>query len=203
MRKPGSRIPAGVLKDTAQDLVYRVIPERSVAEVHQAIEAALVEARRVGVTSLEDMNLDPKTLRIYQELLREGKLTARINGRWVMSRWRELADMGITRNFTNNHWIKVGGLKELVDGSLGSSTALFFEPYLQDSSTSGIYMTQPSVLKRNILGADSAGLHLAIHAIGDRANSELLDLFEEAIKTNGTRDRRFRIEHAQRPSSMA
>lgn len=194
--RSGSRIPAGVLKDTAQELVYRVIPERSVAEVHQAIEAALVEARRVGVTSLEDMNLNPKTLRIYQKLLREGKLTARINGRWAMSRWRELADLGITGNF-NNHWIKIGGLKEYVDGSLGSSTALFFEPYVQDPSTSGVYTTRPEVLKRNILEADRAGLHLAIHAIGDRANSELLDMFEGAIKTNGTRDRRFRIEHAQ------
>jgi len=197
VRKPGSRVPAGVLKDTAQEMVYRVIPERSVAEVRQAIGAALAEARRVGVTSLEDMNLNPRTLRIYQDLLREGKLTARINGRWAMSRWRELADMGITRNFTNNDWIKIGGLKEYVDGSLGSSTALFFEPYIQDPSTSGVYTTPPAVLKRNILEADRAGLHLAIHAIGDRANSELLDIFEEAINTNGRRDRRFRIEHAQ------
>ncbi len=197
VRKPGSRVPAGVLKDTAQEMVYRVIPERSVTEVRQAIGAALAEARRVGVTSLEDMNLNPRTLRIYQDLLREGKLTARINGRWAMSRWRELADMGITRNFTNNDWIKIGGLKEYVDGSLGSSTALFFEPYIQDPSTSGVYTTRPAVLKRNILEADRAGLHLAIHAIGDRANSELLDIFEEAINTNGRRDRRFRIEHAQ------
>ena len=197
VRKPGSRVPAGVLKDTAQEMVYRVIPERSVTEVRQAIGAALAEARRVGVTSLEDMNLNPRTLRIYQDLLREGKLTARINGRWAMSRWRELADMGITRNFTNNDWIKIGGLKEYVDGSLGSSTALFFEPYIQDPSTSGVYTTPPAVLKRNILEADRAGLHLAIHAIGDRANSELLDIFEEAINTNGRRDRRFRIEHAQ------
>lgn len=197
VRKSGSRVPAGVLKDSAQDLVNRVIPERSIAEVRQAIDAALTEARRVGVTSLEDMNLNPKTLRIYQELLREGKLTARINGRWAMSRWRELADLGMSRNFSNNHWIKMGGLKEYVDGSLGSSTALFFEPYVQDPSTSGVYTTRPAVLKRNILEADRAGLHLAIHAIGDRANSELLNLFAETIKTNGPGDRRFRIEHAQ------
>lgn len=197
VRRPGSQIPAGVLKDNAQDLVNDVIPEPSVEEGRQAIEAALAEARRVGVTSLEDMNLNPKSLRIYQDLLREGKLTARINGRWQMSRWRELADMGITRNFSNNHWIKIGGTKAYVDGSLGSSTALFFDPYVQDPSTSGIYMTKPSALKRDALAADSAGLHLAIHAIGDRANSELLDLFAEAIKRNGARKRRFRIEHAQ------
>jgi predicted amidohydrolase YtcJ len=197
VRKPGSRIPAGVLKDTAQDLVTRVIPPPSPAEVRQALEAALGHARALGVTSLEDMNLNSGTLRLYQELHREGKLTARINGRWPLSRWRELADLGITRNFRNEDWIKIGGLKEYVDGSLGSSTALFFDPYVQDPTTSGVYTTPPSVLRSNIMAADSAGLHLAIHAIGDRANSELLDIFGEVISKNGQRDRRFRVEHAQ------
>ncbi|MFQ5675590.1 MAG: amidohydrolase [bacterium] len=197
VRKPGSRVPAGVLKDTAQDLVRRVIPEPSTAEVRQAIEAALVEARRVGVTSLEDMNLTPQTLRIYQELYREGKLTARINGRWLRREWRQLRDMGIMRNFSNNHWITIGGLKAYMDGSLGSSTALFFEPYVQDPSTSGVYTTPLETLREDILGADRAGIHLAVHAIGDRANSELLDLYAEAIKVNGPGERRFRIEHAQ------
>lgn len=124
VRKPGSRAPAGVLKDTAQNLVTRVIPQPGDAEMRQAIEAALGRAREVGVTSLEDMNLSPETLRIYQEFHREGKLTARINGRWPLSHWRDLADLGIMSNFQNEYWIKVGGVKEYVDGSLGSSTAL-------------------------------------------------------------------------------
>lgn len=124
-------------------------------------------------------------------------MTARINGRWPLSHWRDLADLGIMSNFQNEYWIKVGGVKEYVDGSLGSSTALFFDPYVRDSSTSGVYTTPPEVLLRNILSADSAGLHLAIHAIGDRANSELLDIFDEVISENGPKDRRFRVEHAQ------
>ncbi len=197
VRKPGSNEPSGVLKDTAQDLVYRVIPPRSEIEIRGALEAALAEARRVGVTSLQDMNLNPTTLRIYQELLHEEKLTARIDGRWTLKRWHELADMGIIKNFRDQNWIKIGGLKEYVDGSLGSSTALFFEPYVQDPSTRGVYTTQPAELKRNILEADRAGLHLAIHAIGDSANSVLLDIFAEAIQKNGPVDRRFRVEHAQ------
>lgn len=197
VRKAGSQEPAGVLKDTAQELVYRIIPPANETEIRQALEAALAEARRVGVTSLGDMNLNPTTLRIYQNLLQEGKLTARINGHWTMKRWRELSDLGLMKNFTNQDWIKVGGLKEFVDGSLGSSTALFFEPYVQDPSTRGVYTTPLAELKRNIMEADRAGLHLAIHAIGDSANSVLLDIFDEVIKKNGTKDRRFRVEHAQ------
>ena len=115
----------------------------------------------------------------------------------VLKRWHELADMGIIKNFRDQNLIKIGCLKEYVDGSLGSSTALFFEPYVQDPSTRGVYTTQPAELKRNILEADRAGLHLAIHAIGDSANSVLLDIFAEAIQKNGPRDRRFRVEHAQ------
>ncbi len=197
VRKPGSKIPAGVLKDEAQALVYRIIPNPSEAELRQAIEAALAEARRVGVTSLKDMNLNPSNLRIYQDLLQEGKLTARLDGHWPLSRWKELAEMGIKQNFSDQNWIKIGGVKAFVDGSLGSSTALFFEPYVQDATTSGVYVTQPDVLKQNILAADNAGLHVAVHAIGDKANSVLLDIYAEVIKKNGHRDRRFRIEHAQ------
>jgi hypothetical protein len=197
VRKPGSREPAGVLKDTAQALVQRVIPPPTEDEMRQAIEAALAEARRLGVTSFTDMNLDPATLRIYQNLLAAGKLTARVDGRWALERWKELADLGIMKNFENQHWIKIGGLKAFVDGSLGSSTALFFDPYVQDPNTRGIYLTAPGDLERNILAADKAGLHIAVHAIGDKANSDLLDMFAKAIKETGPRERRFRIEHAQ------
>ncbi|HXF05299.1 MAG TPA: amidohydrolase [Blastocatellia bacterium] len=197
VRKPGTREPAGVLKDAAQDLVQRVIPPPSEADMRRAIEAALAEARRVGVTSLTDMDLTPTTLRIYQDLLSEGKLTARIDGRWPLRRWKELADLGLRRHFSNNDWITIGGLKGMLDGSLGSSTALFFEPYTQDPGTRGIYVTPYDEMKRLVIEADRAGLHLAVHAIGDRANSEMLDIFAEAIRQNGPRDRRFRIEHAQ------
>lgn len=197
VRKPGTREPTGVLKDAAQSLVERVIPPPSEADIRRALEAALAEARRVGVTSLTDMELTPTTLRIYQDLLAEGKLTARIDGRWPLRRWKELADLGLRRHFSNDHWISIGGLKGMLDGSLGSSTALFFEPYAQDPSTRGIYVTPYEEMKRLVIEADRAGLHIAVHAIGDRANSEMLDIFAEAIRQNGPRDRRFRIEHAQ------
>lgn len=197
VRKPGTREPTGVLKDAAQDFVQRVIPPPSEADIRRALEAALAEARRVGVTSLTDMDLTPTTLRLYQDLLSEGKLTVRIDGRWPLRRWKELADLGLRRHFSNNDWISIGGLKGMLDGSLGSSTALFFEPYTQDPGTRGIYVTPYDEMKRLVIEADRAGLHIAVHAIGDRANSEMLDIFAEAIEQNGPRDRRFRIEHAQ------
>lgn len=78
-------------------------------------------------------------------------------------------------------WI-TGVLKAFLDGSLGSSTAMFFEPYTQDPSTSGLYVVDPDNLKQQMLEADKMGLQLAIHSIGDKSNSDLLDMFHEIIK---------------------
>ena len=197
VRKSGSQEPDGVLKDTAQSLVGRVIPGHSKAELRQILTAALEHAARNGVTSLQDMNLGSRTLKIYQDMARENKLPVRVDGRWPLSDWRSLARLGVQKNFRHNNWLKIGGLKGFIDGSLGSSTALFFEPYVQDKTTRGIFLDDPEQLRKNIIAADSAGLHVAVHAIGDSANSWLLDVFAEAIEKNGPGDRRFRIEHAQ------
>lgn len=197
VRKAGSNEPAGVLKDAAQSLVWRIVPEPSREEIEQALLAAMQEAARVGVTSLQDMNLTSETLSIYQDFLRQGKMTVRVDGRWPLFRWRDLAKLGISKNFRDGEWLKIGGLKGFVDGSLGSSTALFYEPYVQDASTRGIFVNDPQTLRRTIIAADSAGLHIAVHAIGDSANAYLLEVFAEAIEANGGTDHRFRIEHAQ------
>ena len=95
-----------------------------------------------------------------------------------------------------------------MDGSLGSATAYFFEPYTDDPKTSGLLngqMFPEGIMEKRILEADRAGLQLAIHAIGDRANSLLLDMYEKAVAANGPRDRRWRVEHAQhlRPADIA
>ncbi|MCC6547615.1 amidohydrolase, partial [Candidatus Sumerlaeota bacterium] len=197
VRKPGSKEPAGVLKDAAANLVSRIIPDASFEEEKDAARAAIHEANRFGVTSLTDMSGTPSRLRIYQELLHDGELTVRIDMRIPLSRWQTYEKSGILANFSDNNWIKIGGLKGFVDGSLGSSTALFFEPYVQDPTTSGVHVTPLAELEEQIIAADKAGLHVAIHAIGDKANSDILDIFEKAIKVNGPRDRRFRVEHAQ------
>jgi predicted amidohydrolase YtcJ len=200
-RKPGSRQPSGVLRDNAMSLVERHIPQPSEEEILEAVRAALAEARQVGVTSMQDMDGSaPATrrwlFRLYQQLARQGKLTARIDLRWPLADWRSLAALGVEANFGND-WVRIGGVKGFVDGSLGSSTAKMFAPYLHEKGNTGVFVTPLNRLRESIEGADAAGLSIAVHAIGDRANAELLDIFAEVIKKNGPRDRRFRIEHAQ------
>jgi predicted amidohydrolase YtcJ len=202
VRKPGSKEPTGALRDNAMSLVEAVIPRPSIEEVSDAVRAALKELARQGITSAVDMDgSDSRTrrllFRLYQRLARDGKLSCRIDLRWPLARWKELADLGVEANFGND-WVRIGGLKGFADGSLGSSTARMFEPYLHEKGNTGVWVSPPSRLREWVIGADAAGLAVCVHAIGDKANAEMLDIFAEAIKKNGPRpSRRFRIEHAQ------
>jgi predicted amidohydrolase YtcJ len=200
-RRPGTRQPTGLLRDNAMGLVTRLIPEPPETEVAEAVRAALAEARRVGVTSIQDMDgSGPATrrllLRLYQHMARTGQLTARIKLYLPLGAWTSLADIGILAGF-GDVWVRIGCLKDFIDGSLGSSTAKFFEPYLNEPGSTGIFLTPLSKLRDDIEAADRAGLAVAVHAIGDRGNAELLDIFAHALKKNGVRERRFRIEHVQ------
>ena len=189
--------PTGILKDAAMDAVWRLIPPPTEEEMMDAAELALAEARRVGLTSIQDISA-AEHVATYQKLKEQGALTARMYCRLPLWRWKELADHTV-RAATGDEWIRVGSLKAFVDGSLGSSTALFFEPYVSEPSTYGLPsdVVASGELERWALAADSAGLQLSIHAIGDSANSLLLDLFERIIRRNPGWDRRLRIEHAQ------
>ncbi len=200
-RKSGSNEPSGLLRDNAMGLVEGLIPPPSETEIIEAVHAALDEARQVGVTSVQDMDgsgaATRRTLfRVYQQLARDGKLTLRVDLRWPLGEWESLARLGVEHAFGDD-WVKIGGLKGFVDGSLGSSTAKMFEPFLNEPGSTGVYVTPLDRLRRDITAADRAGLSVAVHAIGDRGNAEMLDIFGEVAKTNGPRDRRFRIEHAQ------
>ncbi|HWB10327.1 MAG TPA: amidohydrolase [Pirellulales bacterium] len=193
--------PTGLLRDAAMRLVEDLIPAVTDEEMVEAVESALRLAGKLGVTSLDDMagegpHVRRRLLRLYQRLAREGRLTARVHLRWPLADWSELADLGIEASFGDDR-LSIGGLKGFVDGSLGSSTARMWEPYLNDPHNKGIFVTPPQRLGQWIRQADAAGLSVAVHAIGDEANSTLLDLFAEAARSNGPRDRRFRIEHAQ------
>ncbi len=201
VRQPETGQPTGALQDTATTLVQDIIPPPTRAEIRQAIETGLEHARQHGITCIHQVDLAPLHLEIYQQLLAEGKLTSRIYGFVPIKSGNDLINLGIRRNFHDKYWIAIGGVKAFVDGSLGSTTALFFEPYVQDPSTVGIYLVDPQELQEQMLEADQAGLQLAIHAIGDRANHELLDMIEEMVSKNGPRDRRIRVEHAQHVSS--
>jgi predicted amidohydrolase YtcJ len=200
-RKPGTKEPTGLLRDNAMSLVDHLVPAASDAAVAEAVRDALVEARQVGVTSVQDMDGSDaatrvKLFRLYQQLARTGKLTVRIDLRWPLAAWEQLAHLGAERGLGDN-WVKVGGVKGFVDGSLGSSTAKMFESFDNEPGSTGVFVTPREKLLECIRGADKAGLSVAVHAIGDRANAELLDIFAEVAKENGPRDRRFRVEHAQ------
>jgi predicted amidohydrolase YtcJ len=208
-RKPGSKEPTGVLRDNAMDLVYRLIPAPSESAIAEGVRAALDEIRSNGVTSVQDMDgsdtvTRQKLFRLYQNLARDGQLTVRIDFRWPLADWQELAKPGLQTGLGND-WIKIGGLKGFIDGSLGSSTAKMYESFVNEPGSTGVYVTPPNKMREYVEAADRAGLSVAVHAIGDRANEDMLDIYTEVAKQNGPRDRRFRIEHVQhlRPSDYA
>ncbi|GAA3920443.1 amidohydrolase [Luteimonas lutimaris] len=191
--------PTGMLKDAAMNAVYAVIPEADADEIATALRAAMHYANENGVTSVQDMSASPDILRGYQQLLDDGELTVRVYGAQPLARWERLAGPGITAGFGND-MLRIGRLKGFADGSLGSTTALFFEPYLDEPGTSGLpsdEMVEQDAMLDDMVGADAAGLQLAVHAIGDKANATILDMYAEVARRNGPRDRRLRIEHAQ------
>ena len=190
--------PTGILKDNAQSLVYRVIPSSTEAEREEALKASLAEAARFGVTSIQDIT-PWEDYEVYRRFRDSRSLTVRVYARTPMSQWKRQAE-AVARHGAGDDWLKLGGLKAFMDGSLGSTTALFFEPFSDAPNTSGLMVDDnipEGKLKQNIKDADNAGLQCSIHAIGDKANNMLLGYFEEVARENGPRDRRFRIEHAQ------
>ncbi len=191
--------PTGILKDAAQNLVERVIPAPTPDQIRDAIRAAQTYAAANGVTSVQDMSAAPDIFRVYQTMLRNGELTVRISGHQPLRSWQRLADAGVIADFGNDY-LHIGGVKGFADGSLGSTTALFFAPYLDSPNTSGIpsaELANPAQMWSDIENADSAGLQIAIHAIGDKANNMILGFYERLEREHGKRDRRLRIEHAQ------
>jgi predicted amidohydrolase YtcJ len=200
-RLNGGQKPSGLLRDNAMDLVSSLIPAASEAAIAEAVSAALKEAAQNGVTSVQDMEGSDdvtrrKLFRLYQQLAGSGQLTVRIDMRWPLAEWQRLADLGITVRLGDD-WVRIGGVKGFIDGSLGSSTAKMFEPFINEPGSTGVYVTPLAKMREYVLGADRVGLSVAVHAIGDRGNAEMLDIFAEVTKQNGPRDRRFRIEHAQ------
>ncbi len=197
VRDENSGEPTGILKDEAMALVYRVIPAPTAAEHDEALARAMAHAAAMGVTQVHDMGSYGWTdLETYRRAHASGRLTLRIYSFLPLASWARLAEF-VQANGRGDDWLRWGGLKGFVDGSLGSTTAWFYQPYDDAPATSGLLTTDTTALRSWIFAADSAGLHVAVHAIGDRANDWLLEVFAHALAQNGRRDRRFRIEHAQ------
>lgn len=197
VKDPKTGEPTGVLKDNAMNLVTKFIPQPSADENYEALLAALDEAKRLGITSVQDITY-ADALTAFQKAKDEDKLTCRIFTRWPISDYHDHVDKNIKAGYGDDY-IRMGSLKVFADGSLGSSTAWFFDRYDQDTLTTGLAMdiiTDGSMEKWSV-DADKNGLQLSVHAIGDKANSFMLDLFAKITKENPKWDRRFRIEHAQ------
>jgi len=200
-RLPDGKTPSGVLKDNAMGLLDKLIPEPDDAEIAEAVRAAMKACAENGVTSATDMDGNAavtrrKYLRVLQRLAAKGELTTRLSVHSPIATSADVTAVGAEANFGND-FVRIGGVKGFMDGSLGSSTAKMFAGYDSDPKVTGVYVTPPTQMKAFVKAADAGGLSVAIHAIGDEANAVLLDIFGEVAKVNGPRDRRFRIEHAQ------
>lgn len=197
VKDPNTGEPTGVLKDNAMSLIYDIVPAPTEEENYKAALAALDEAKRLGLTSVQDITFDDH-LEVYKKLRNEGKLTCRIYTRMPITEYKKLVEQNIQVG-SGDEYIRMGSLKAFADGSLGSSTAWFFDKYNQDTTTYGLPMDiiTNGDMEKLCTDADLHHLQISVHAIGDRANSYMLDLFQKIEQENPKWDRRFRIEHAQ------
>jgi predicted amidohydrolase YtcJ len=189
----------GALKDAAMDYVEKVIPPLSHDQRLKVVRRALAHAASLGVTSVQHMDASYKDIAAYSELLERGELTTRIYAAPLITHVDDQAKIGIRHAF-GGPYLRIGGLKAFADGSLGSGTAYFYEPFLNQGDNHGLLsdeMHPVSLMRDRMMKADAAGLQMCTHAIGDQGISMILDLYEEVEKAHGESDRRFRIEHAQ------
>ena len=196
LRDPRTAEPTGIFKDRALDLIGRVIPDPSPAQRDSALARALAHAASLGVTATSHMSASWDDLATYRRLERAGRLTMRAALYLPLDSWRAVAET-VSRSGRGDDWVKIGGLKGYMDGSAGSRTAYFFEPYSDSTGYRGLLQHPEADMRSWIGSADSAGLQVAVHAIGDRANAILLSIYDSVAGAHGPRDRRFRVEHAQ------
>jgi predicted amidohydrolase YtcJ len=204
VRDPKTGEPTGILRDEATNLVSKIITNQTEKELDESLSRAASHVLSHGFTQVHDMGtyggwIDMAT---YRRAEAAGKLPIRIYSFVAISSWAKL-DSFVKINGRGNDLLRWGGLKGFVDGSLGSTTAWFYQPYLDAPTSTGLQVTDTILLRKWVLSADSAGLQVACHAIGDRANDWILNVYEEAEKLRPDKDHRFRVEHAQHLSSDA
>jgi len=191
-----SGAPTGVLKDGAMVPVEQVIPDPTPAQRDAALGRAMRYAAERGVTAVCHVSVPWLDLGTYRRARADGRLITRIALYFPLATWHQVADT-IARGGRGDDVLWIGGVKGYMDGSLGSGTALFYQPYADDPKTVGVLRTPEDSLRAWIGAADSTGLQVAVHAIGERANGLLLDIYDSLARAHGPRDRRFRVEHAQ------
>jgi predicted amidohydrolase YtcJ len=196
LRAPGTGDPIGIFKDGALGLVDRAIPAPSPDARDSALARALKHAAALGVTATSHMAASWEDLASYRRLERAGRLTLRVAVYLPLDQWQAVAD-SVRHGGAGDAWVKIGGLKGFMDGSAGSRTAYFFEPYSDSAGYRGLLQHPEADMRRWIGNGDSAGLQIAVHAIGDRANAIILAIYDSVARAHGPRDRRWRVEHAQ------
>jgi predicted amidohydrolase YtcJ len=189
------REPIGIFKDQAMSLIWRAAPDPSPEQRDSALARALAHAASLGVTATAHMSASWADLAAYRRLARANRLTVRVGVYLPLDGWRVVAD-SVAAN-AGDDWVRIGGVKGYMDGSAGSRTAFFFEPFSDSAGYRGLMQNSEADMRAWIGGADSAGLQVAVHAIGDRANAILLAIYDSVARAHGARDRRFRDEHAQ------
>jgi predicted amidohydrolase YtcJ len=194
--------PTGLLKDNAQGLVDDSMPDPPEAVADRAFDAAMHFLAERGVTSAQNMG-SWYDLAIFERAHKAGRMITRMYAVVPLATWEQLRDTVAARGH-GDEWVRIGGLKGFVDGSLGSHTAAMLQPFSDAPRDSGLLVTSPESLYARTSGADKAGLNVMVHAIGDRAIRIQLDNYERVEREDGPKDRRFRIEHAQHiaPSDM-
>jgi predicted amidohydrolase YtcJ len=191
--------PTGALKDAAMDAIDKAVPPLTYERRLMIVKQAMAYAASVGVTSVQHMNPDYEDIATYTELLQRGELTTRIYAAPLITQVDDQAKLGIGRAF-GGPFLRIGAVKAYADGSIGSKTAYFFEPFLTQDGNRGLLsdeMNPLSLMRDRMMKADAADLQLCTHAIGDAGISAILDLYADIVKAHGEADRRFRIEHAQ------
>lgn len=188
--------PNGLFRDRAKALIEEAIPAKSHADTEAALKAGAEHALSLGVTQVHITEVYTDTHEALRRWRTKGPTPIRFYSMVPIEGWEAVA-AEVASDGRGDDWVRWGGVKGLVDGSLGSRTALFSAPYADDPDNHGLFRQSPDMLREMVAGADAAGLQVAVHAIGDRANDLLFDLFSEVVRENGRRDRRFRLEHAQ------
>ncbi|MBI4500884.1 MAG: amidohydrolase [Gemmatimonadetes bacterium] len=188
--------PTGIFKDQALDLIGSVVPGPTAEQTDSALARALAHAASLGVVATSFVSAPFEGLQSFRRLEKAGRLTMRATLYFPLAQWRAVAET-LKADGPGDDWVRIGGVKGFMDGSAGSRTARFFQPYADSAGYRGLWQNPPDSMARWIGSADSAGLQVAVHAIGDEANAVLLAIYDSVAEAHGARDRRFRDEHAQ------
>ncbi len=201
VRDPRTGEPTGVLKETACDLVTRLFPPETEADWLAALEAALPALWAEGIVAVHVLNDRPdmRNFRTLQRLRERGNMRLRALVYLPAERQEDAIRLGLRSGF-GDRYLRIGGIKYFADGTLGSRTAALLAPYLEEPENTGLLVMDPEDLMEGVRAASRAGLAVAVHAIGDRANRLVLDILDAVRreeKTYGRPALPHRVEHVQ------